>query len=78
MTLVEFLLARIAEDEERIAHWDSDGRARVATMWTGGTPGYTTVASDHADELNQAQEALASLRDRSLELAREDEKAYQG
>jgi hypothetical protein len=50
VTLAEFLLARIAEDEERVARWDSDGRARVATMWTGGEPGYTTVASDHADE----------------------------
>lgn len=35
-------------------------------------------ASDHADELRQAQDALGSLRERFLELAREDEKVYQG
>ena len=50
LTLTEFLLARIAEDEAAILRgWDSDGRARVATMWTGDEPGYTTVASDHGD-----------------------------
>jgi methenyltetrahydrofolate cyclohydrolase len=35
-------------------------------------------ASDHADELRRAQESLASLRERYLELARADETAYQG
>ncbi len=35
-------------------------------------------ASDHADELRRAQESLDSLRDRFVELAREDESAYQG
>jgi hypothetical protein len=50
VTLTEFLLERIAEDEAQILnHWDSDGRARIATMWVGDE-GYTTVASDHADE----------------------------
>jgi hypothetical protein len=50
VTITEFLLARIAEDEAAICDgWDSDGKARVAVMWTGGEPGYTTVASDHGD-----------------------------
>lgn len=49
-TLPQFLLARYDADEAAILNgWDSDGRARVATMWTGGDPGYTTVASDHDD-----------------------------
>jgi hypothetical protein len=50
LALTEFLLARIAEDEADVLdRWDSDGRARVATVWTGGDPGYTTVASDDGD-----------------------------
>jgi hypothetical protein len=48
--LVAFVRACLDEDERVIRdRWDSDGRARVATMWTGGEPGYTTVASDHGD-----------------------------
>ena len=35
-------------------------------------------ASDHADELREAQKTLGSLRERFIELAREDEKVYQG
>lgn len=48
--LVEFLRARLAEREGVIARWDSDGKARVASMWHNGHPGSTTVASDHADD----------------------------
>lgn len=49
--LTDFLLVRIAEDEALVLdHWDSDGKARVATMWTGGEPGHTTVASDQRDD----------------------------
>lgn len=51
MTLVEFLLARIAEDEASVYAWDSDAEARVASMWTGLEPGYTTVASDQCDDV---------------------------
>lgn len=47
--LVVWLRAQLDEDERRVYIWDSDGRARVATMWVGPAPGYTTVASDHAD-----------------------------
>jgi len=48
--LVAFVRACLDEDERAILdHWDSDGRARIATMWTGGEPGYTTVASDQGD-----------------------------
>ena len=35
-------------------------------------------SSDHADELRDAERKLASLRERFIELAREDEKVYQG
>lgn len=48
--LIAFLRTQLDADERRILDgWDSDGKARVATMWTGGEPGYTTVASDHGD-----------------------------
>lgn len=47
LTLVDFLRARLDDAVRSIAHWDSDGRCQVATMWTGGEPGYTTVASAH-------------------------------
>jgi hypothetical protein len=47
---VAWLREQLDEDERAILdRWDSDGRARVATMWTGGEPGYTTVASDQGD-----------------------------
>ena len=45
MTLTDFILARIAEDEAAVCAWDSDGAAQVASMWTGLEPGYATVAS---------------------------------
>lgn len=45
MTLTDFLLARIAEDEADAYAWDSDAAAQVASMWTGPEPGYATVAS---------------------------------
>lgn len=48
--LVAWLRQQLAEDERAVWHWDSDGRARVATMWTGGEPGYTTVATEHGGE----------------------------
>jgi hypothetical protein len=45
-----WLRQQIDEDERVILdRWDSDGRARVATMWTGSEPGYTTMASDQGD-----------------------------
>jgi hypothetical protein len=45
-----FVRACLDEDERMVLdHWDSDGRARIATMWTGSEPGYTTVASDQGD-----------------------------
>ena len=48
--LVAFVRACLDEDKRAILdRWDSDGRARIATMWTGGEPGYTTVASDQSD-----------------------------
>ena len=48
------MIARIRaalDDQQRriLVGWDSDGKARVATMWTGHEPGYTTVASDQGD-----------------------------
>jgi hypothetical protein len=47
MTLAEWLRVQIDIDKLMILErWDSDGRSRVATMWTGPDPGYTTVASD--------------------------------
>lgn len=50
LTLADFLLARIAHRERQILDgWDSDAESRVATMWTGGEPGYTTVAADQGD-----------------------------
>lgn len=50
MTVIEFLNARLDEAETLILDgWDSDGEARIATMWVGS--GYTTVASDHADDV---------------------------
>jgi len=45
MTLTDFILARIADDEAAVYAWDSDGAAQVASMWTGPEPGYATVAS---------------------------------
>lgn len=49
-SIVEFINARLDEAEDGILNgWDSDGRARVASMWTGSGLGYTTVASDHGD-----------------------------
>lgn len=52
MTVIEFLNARLDEAEALILDgWDSDGEARIATMWTGSIPGYTTVASDHVDDI---------------------------
>jgi len=51
VTLVEFLRARLDEDEAAVWRYDSDGQARIATMWTGGAPGYTTVAGDHRDDV---------------------------
>lgn len=50
--VVAFCLARISEDEALVLErWDSDGKARVATVWTGPEPGYTTVASDSGDDV---------------------------
>lgn len=49
ISLADFLLARIAEERAAVWAWDGDGRARVATVWTGPEPGYSTVASDHGD-----------------------------
>lgn len=44
------LVAWIEAGRSRILNgWDSDGKARVATMWTGPEPGYTTVAADSGD-----------------------------
>lgn len=43
--MAEFLLARAADDETAAFGWDSDATSRVAAMWTGGDPGYTTVAA---------------------------------
>ncbi|MFJ1539321.1 DUF6221 family protein [Micromonospora chalcea] len=34
-----------AAEQKILVGWDSDGTAQVASMWTGGTPGYTTVAT---------------------------------
>ena len=47
LTIADFLLARIAEDEAAAYRWDSDGPngAVVASVWTGEGPGYTTVAA---------------------------------
>lgn len=48
--LVTWLRGVLDDLEQKILdRWDSDGRARVATMRTGKEPGYTTVASDHCD-----------------------------
>lgn len=47
ITLVEFLRARLDEEQQSVEQWDSDGRAQVAVMWTGPEPGYTTVAMAH-------------------------------
>lgn len=49
--LITWLRDELDERERRILDgWDSDGRARVATMWTGPETGWTTVASDHRDD----------------------------
>lgn len=48
--LVAFVTARHDDQATAILRdWDSDGVARVAVMWTGEPPGYTTVAIDRAD-----------------------------
>ena len=51
LTITDFLLARIAEDEQAVYYWDSDGPdgAVVATVWTGEGPGYTTVAASSVE-----------------------------
>ena len=51
LTITDFLLARIAEDEAAVYRWDSDGPngAVVATLWTGEAPGYTTVAASSVE-----------------------------
>lgn len=51
LNITDFLLARIAEDERAVYCWDSDGPdgAVVATVWTGGEPGYTTVAASSVE-----------------------------
>lgn len=46
LTLTDFLLARIAEDEAVARNWDSDAECRVASMWVR-EHSYTTVASAH-------------------------------
>ncbi len=48
--LTEWLNAALDAAERKILDgWDSDGTTQIATMWTGGTPGYTTVASGQGD-----------------------------
>ena len=51
LTIADFLLARIAEDEAAAYRWDSDGPngAVVASVWTGDGPGYTTVAASSVE-----------------------------
>ena len=51
LTITDFLLARIAEDEASVYRWDSDGPsgAVVASVWTGDAPGYTTVAASSVE-----------------------------
>lgn len=49
--LVAFLRARLDERKNLILNgWDSDGKALIASMWTGGEPGYTTVAAGSGDD----------------------------
>jgi hypothetical protein len=80
--LTAWLRARFDEKQRRIlAGWDSDGVARVATMWTGKDPSYTTVASDHGDglwvadgrEVTDARD-VRILWDPTIELAEVDAK----
>ena len=51
MTITEFLNARLDEERAEALHWDGDGRARIASMWTGGDPGYVILANDHGDDV---------------------------
>ena len=51
LTITDFLLARIAEDEAAVYRWDSAGPsgAVVASVWTGEGPGYATVAASSVE-----------------------------
>ena len=47
---ITWFRAQLDADESLVLNqWDSDGVARVATVWTGDDPGYATVASDKGD-----------------------------
>ena len=69
MTLAEFLLARIAEDEKRVYDADGDGEYRIAWLTfrhPDGSMRYTRLASDHNDDYwvsgGELAEAYSTVR----------------